>query len=175
MAAPDGRFAPLPDGRFAPLLAAIADDEDELISTLIELSEINSGSFNVDGVNACVGALASLLLNLEADSTELLDVEPMLQVSDEGVSGSVPLGRALRLRKHVDAPIQVGLVGHADTVFAQDHSFQNVSQSDGRLNGPGVADLKGGLVAAYRALLALEASPWASKIGWELLINPDEE
>jgi glutamate carboxypeptidase len=163
------------DARFAPTLTAIARDEDELIATLISLSEINSGSFNLPGVEACVDALGSLFESLEADTTELIEVHPMPEVSDAGVVGTVPLGRVLRLRKHSSAAIQVGLVGHADTVFGIDHPFQTVKQTSDRLNGPGVADLKGGLVAAYRALLALEDSPWAGAVGWELLVNPDEE
>jgi glutamate carboxypeptidase len=43
------------------------------------------------------------------------------------------------------------------------------------MNGPGVADLKGGLVVMLTALQALERSPFAPGIGWEVLINPDEE
>jgi glutamate carboxypeptidase len=35
--------------------------------------------------------------------------------------------------------------------------------------------LKGGLLAMWLALSALERSPWKEKIGWEVLLNPDEE
>jgi glutamate carboxypeptidase len=38
-----------------------------------------------------------------------------------------------------------------------------------------VADLKGGLVVMLTALQALERSPYAEKVGWEVLLNPDEE
>lgn len=163
------------DPRFEPYLAGIATDGDELIETLIGLSEINSGSFNIEGVNRCVDAFAELFSSLEADETELLELEPMPYVDDSGEVATRMLGRALRLTKHVDAPIQIALVGHSDTVFAPDNPFQKVRRVGDRLNGPGVADLKGGLVAAYRALLALERSPWAGQIGWQLLVNPDEE
>jgi hypothetical protein len=44
-----------------------------------------------------------------------------------------------------------------------------------RLNGPGVADLKGGLLVMWLALSALERSPHRDRIGWEVLFNPDEE
>lgn len=43
------------------------------------------------------------------------------------------------------------------------------------LNGPGVADLKGGLLVMWLALQALEQSPHRDRIGWEVLLNPDEE
>jgi glutamate carboxypeptidase len=43
------------------------------------------------------------------------------------------------------------------------------------LSGPGVADAKGGLVVMLTALRALERSSVASKLGWEVALNPDEE
>tara|TARA_B100001179_G_C18563758_1_gene391817 strand:- start:387 stop:1382 length:996 start_codon:yes stop_codon:yes gene_type:complete len=89
----------------------------------------------------------------------------------------MPVGQALRVRKRPDAPFQVFLGGHMDTVFGKDHPFQTPIYNDDvtALNGPGVADLKGGLVVMLKALEALERSPWAENIGWEVLINPDEE
>src|SRR5699024_7478077 len=75
-----------------------------------------------------------------------------------------------------EAPLQVLLVGHLDTVFAEDHPFQTVREIEGgRLNGPGVADLKGGLIVMHAALVAIENSPWRDQIGWRVLLNPDEE
>jgi glutamate carboxypeptidase len=63
-----------------------------------------------------------------------------------------------------------------DTVFSPDHPFQTTKMLDANtLNGPGVADLKGGLVAMLVALEAFEQSPLAEKLGWEIIINPDEE
>ena len=63
-----------------------------------------------------------------------------------------------------------------DTVYAIDSPFQTVRELDtDRLNGPGVADLKGGLLVMFLALSALERSPHRERIGWEVLFNPDEE
>ena len=45
----------------------------------------------------------------------------------------------------------------------------------GILRASGAADAKGGLVILLKALEALEASPFASRLGWEVLLNPDEE
>jgi glutamate carboxypeptidase len=38
-----------------------------------------------------------------------------------------------------------------------------------------VADAKGGLAIMLVAVEAIERSPWAKNVGWEVLINPDEE
>ena len=51
------------------------------------------------------------------------------------------------------APIQIVLTGHYDTVFPADSGFQTVTtRADGALNGPGVADMKGGLAVMLAAL-----------------------
>ena len=43
------------------------------------------------------------------------------------------------------------------------------------LNGPGVADMKGGLAVMLAALKAVEQSATADRIGYEIVINSDEE
>lgn len=107
---------------------------------------------------------------------ERVALPPLSKVLDNGKMAEIPLGKALRIRKRLGAPLQVLLAGHMDTVFAADDPFQVPEFLEGgRLRGPGVADLKGGLVVMLKALEALERSPWAEKIGWEVLINPDEE
>jgi len=66
--------------------------------------------------------------------------------------------------------------GHMDTVYPVDHPFQALTDlPDGSLNGPGVADMKGGLALMLAALEAVEASPLAALLGYEVVINSDEE
>ncbi len=45
----------------------------------------------------------------------------------------------------------------------------------GTLNGPGVADMKSGLSLMLAALEAVEVSPLADRIGYQVMINSDEE
>jgi len=72
--------------------------------------------------------------------------------------------------------VRVLLGIHYDTVYGPDHPFQHVTRvDDNTLQGPGVADAKGGIVVMLMALEALERSPSAREIGWDLFLNPDEE
>jgi glutamate carboxypeptidase len=66
--------------------------------------------------------------------------------------------------------------GHMDTVFAADHAFQETRWlEDGVLNGPGVADMKGGVAVMLAAMKAVERSALSDRIGYEVVINSDEE
>ena len=142
---------------------------------LVQLAAINSGSFNVAGVNAVAQRLRALFAPLHAD-TETLPVAAYCNTTDDGGTRERSLGHALRLRKRPEAPLRIFFCGHMDTVFGAEHAFQQVSQpSDDILHGPGVADLKGGLLVMFLALNALERSEWREHIGWEILFNPDEE
>src|SRR5690606_11371119 len=68
------------------------------------------------------------------------------------------------------------LTGHMDTVYPSDHPFQQASWRDETtLNGPGAADMKGGLALMLAALQAFEASGAAASVGYDVLINSDEE
>lgn len=75
-----------------------------------------------------------------------------------------------------DAPVQVLLVGHRDTVYGDESPFKRCDRPrPGILRGPGVADMKGGLVVLLNALLAYERFAADENLGWEVLIVPDEE
>ena len=87
----------------------------------------------------------------------------------------LPLGQAIAITKRPKAPLRILLNIHLDTVYPPDSSFQAVREEVGTLHGPGVADAKGGLAVMLTALEALERSPNAERIGWRVLLNPDEE
>ncbi len=85
-------------------------------------------------------------------------------------------GRHLHLTVRPTAPVQLLLTGHMDTVFATDHAFQETRWiEDGVLNGPGVADMKGGIAVMLAALKAVERSAVSDRLGYEVVINSDEE
>jgi len=82
----------------------------------------------------------------------------------------------LQVMKREEKKPSLLFLGHADTVFSPESPFQSVEVTDQEMiKGPGVADMKGGLAVMLTAIEAFERSPFAKRIGWEILINPDEE
>jgi len=158
----------------APLLAQLAARRDEMLGEVRAWSAVNSGSRHLAGLHRMSEELASAFAELAP--VERIELSPQLSIDSHGQPQQQALGVLLRLRKRPEAPWQVLLVGHYDTVFGVDHPFQEPRwNADGTLNGPGVADLKGGLVVMLHALRALEASPQREQVGWTVLLNPDEE
>lgn len=145
---------------------------DEL---LISWANINSFSYNTAGLSQMLSALEDAFspFHREIEKIELGSYQP---IDSPETSERIPLGRALRVRKNVAGKPQIFLCCHMDTVFPPNHHFQKcVRLNDNMIQGPGVTDAKGGLLVMLKALEAFERSPWADELGWEALINPDEE
>lgn len=146
-----------------------------LLKRTEEWARVNSGTTNLDGLKTVAGYLADAFAILPGD-IKLLDPDPVEAVRSDGSVDQVQRGQHLHGVIRPDAPIRILLTGHMDTVFAADHSFQNLEWiEDGVLNGPGVADMKGGLSVMLGALQLLEQSEQASRIGYDIMINSDEE
>jgi glutamate carboxypeptidase len=161
--------------RYAAYIDWIDHRQDSMIEQVAAWSRINSGSGHIKGLERMCAALQDAFCVLEGQM-EVRDCDPAVHVNAAGEVETLPLGKALHIVKRPDAALRVFLGGHMDTVFGKDHPFQAPLRPDHqRMNGPGVADLKGGLSVMLTALQALERSPFASSIGWEVLINPDEE
>lgn len=164
----------LPDAYREPL-AWIATQEQHMVHLTESWSRINSGSAHIAGLGHMAKALEDNFYWLGTE-IERLPLSPIASVNDDSTVREQALGDVLRLRKRPHAPVRVVLVGHYDTVYGEDHPFQEPYYSgDGMLHGPGVADLKGGLVVMLKALEAFEKSPFSSQLGWEVVLNPDEE
>lgn len=142
---------------------------------LIEWININSGSTHLAGLTQMQQALATAFACLDAEQS-VVPCAPLHVMTLAAKQETVPLGNVLRFRKRPQAPYQVLLSGHMDTVFGAAHTFQmSMLLDDKTLSGPGAADMKGGLVIMLYALMALERSTFADRIGWEVVINADEE
>ncbi len=156
-------------------LAFLDDKRASMTETLRAWCAINSGSANLAGLKAMREALAAAFSDLGVEA-ETVPSRPHRIVTQEGEAVEQPVGDMLRLVKRPQAPVRVLLAGHMDTVFGADHPFQGEKfLDDDTLNAPGAADMKGGLLVMLNALLAIEHSPLAERVGYEVLINADEE
>ena len=136
---------------------------------------INSGSRNIDGLAHMATMLADAFSALPGDVT-LVDPAPVESVAPDGRVQPLAHGQHLLLSVRPAASTRLLLTGHMDTVFAIDHPFQNQRWLEpGILNGPGVADMKGGIAVMLAALSALEATGVVDHVGYDVVINSDEE
>ena len=157
-------MAPIP-----PSIAALPARTAELGALLEHWANINSGSGHAAG-------LARMADTLRADFSRAFPAATIEEINTDAPGFNPPGSRALRIRLRPVAPTQVFLCGHYDTVYEADDAFQVCRWLDATtLNGPGVADMKGGLVTILAALQAFEATPHAASVGWEVLLTPDEE
>ena len=150
--------------RAAPMLAKVQ-----------EWAAVNSGTRNLPGLATVAGMLTESFAVLPGELS-LIDAAPAETVGVDGTVSHVAHGQHLHLVVRPDAPVRMLFTGHMDTVYPVDHTFQTLRwQDDGSLNGPGVADMKGGLAVMLAALRSIEANPLASQIGYDVVINSDEE
>lgn len=70
---------------------------------------------------------------------------------------------------------QTLVTGHMDTVFPPQSSFNWYKEDNTRCFGPGVADMKGGLVVAIFAVKALSHAGLMHSIPLTMIFNSDEE
>ncbi|VWX56410.1 hydrolase [Sphingorhabdus sp. 109] len=146
-----------------------------LLPRTLQWAEVNSGTTNLDGL-ATVAAMLADAFSVLPGETSLIDPEPVEAVRADGSVDQVRRGRHLVTSVRPEAPVRLLLTGHMDTVFAADHPFQQIVELEsGILNGPGLADMKGGLSVMLGALQLLEHSEYASRIGYDVMINSDEE
>ncbi|WP_439635037.1 hydrolase [Oceanicaulis sp.] len=148
---------------------------DHMIDTVKAWSQINSGSRNLDGLETMRSVLSDAFSELEGD-VSAVELKPSTTVELDGEIKEVPYTPSMKVSKRPDAPVRIVLTGHHDTVFPKGCGFEDWRLlDDDTINGPGVADMKGGLLVMLHALLALERSPWADQIGYDVLVSPDEE
>ncbi len=153
-------------------LDRISGRSRDLIGLLGRWLEINSQTHNSTGLEQMLALLESSFRRLggRAESVEVGSIETL---DAEGKVVKRPLGRALRISRRAEARLRVLLCGHMDTVL--EPSGDPRRSAEGRTWGVGAADAKGGLAVMLAALECLEESPVARKIGWDVLIVPDEE
>ena len=158
------KFLELIDNRF-----------DELVNRLESFSNLNTHTYNLKNLDVAIDQLQEMFSELEPDEINQFELSPIDSINSNGEIKQLNHGKVLRLRKRQNAETKILLCGHYDTVYPKDHDFQKVTIDGNKMMGPGVLDMKGGLMTMLYALLAYENSDTKNKIGWEVLIVSDEE
>lgn len=150
-------------------------DGDTMLRETCAWAEVNSGTGNLAGLAEVAAMLADAFSELPGE-VELVNPAPVTAIDAGGREFDKPHGKHLVVRVRPDAERRLLLTGHMDTVFAADHPFQSVTRVDGAtINGPGTADMKGGLDVILHALKAFESMPDSARLGYDVMINSDEE
>ncbi len=154
--------------------ARIADAENDIKQRMLDWSAINTGSWNREGLERLAPKLADAFSALDAE-VKLQPSLPFEKVDDKGKAVDFQTAPILRVNSRPEAPVQIIMSGHYDTVFPPGTFTEITEMDDGRLNGPGLADMKGGLSVMLEALKAFEAGPLKDKLGYQIVVSPDEE
>ena len=154
---------------------AVASWRGEMIDQLAEWVRGNTGSRNLEGLERFATELPKHLapLGFAVETRE----GPAVEVPGLGAVRTGPIVIARRPAARPDAPHFL-LVGHYDTVFEPSSCFREfeVAANDvERAHGPGVADMKGGLVVLLYALRALAEAGELGRARWTVILNGDEE
>ncbi len=150
-------------------------DQAAMLAATERWSAINSGTANLAGLARQSAELADAFAALPG-KVILREAAPVTAVDGLGHEVEREHGRHLVLQVRPEAERRFLLTGHMDTVYPADHLFQSVSWRDAdTLNAPGAADMKGGIAVILHALEAFEASAAAKAVGYDVLINSDEE
>ncbi len=163
--------------QFTSLEAALLEqvDASPMLEQVQTWSAINTGTGNLTGLAEQAGRLADAFSALPGD-VRLEEPAPASAITPAGEEAPVAYGKHLVLHVRPQAERRFLLTGHMDTVFPASHPFQGQTWLDEQtLNGPGVADMKGGIAVILAALKAFEASAAAQAVGYDVMINSDEE
>ena len=148
-------------------MVAYIDANEQASNDMLEkLVNINSGTHNLEGVHAVAEIMQAQLSDLGFK----VQWVPMEQVQRAGV---------LVAEHPCPEPGKCGkrmlLIGHMDTVFEKSSPFQKYSVQGNIGTGPGVNDMKGGLVDMLFALKAMQAAGVLKKAEITIVLSGDEE
>ncbi len=150
-------------------------DAPAMLARVEQWCAINTGTGNLPGLAQQWDLLADAFAALPGDM-HTVDAGEVSAIAADGREMHTHNGEHLVLSVRPEAARRYLLTGHMDTVFPPDHPFQSLAWLDAEtLNGPGVADMKGGIAVILAALTAFEASPAAAAVGYDVMINSDEE
>jgi glutamate carboxypeptidase len=143
------------------LTACLRDQEAAMNDALKRLVLIPSGTYNKAGVDRVCRAVCDLLDPLSLERRIL----PQENYGDMLIASTAAGGDDRRIL----------LAGHMDTIFPEDSSFNGWRMDEDNFYGPGVIDMKGGLLVGIFAVKALAALGLLKDLPVTWLFNSEEE
>lgn len=145
------------------MVRTVEAGRERAISLLEQLVNVNSGTMNLAGVTQ-VGAMMRA------------ELEPLgFTVRWVPMAGTGRAGHLIATRKGRADTKRLLLIGHLDTVFEPDSPFQTFVRRGDIAEGPGVNDMKGGLVIMVEALRAMQAAGTLKDANITIVLTGDEE
>ena len=160
---------------YKELIDNIKANQHHMVSQLHQFCKINSGTTNLPGLALMLETLAAAYQPI-ADTIQVKKLMPQPLINMSGNTSLQTCGDILFISKRPHLKRRILLSGHMDTVYPITSPFQQLNYlNDNYVNGPGVADMKGGLIVMLHALMAFEQSDATEEMGWDVIINADEE
>ena len=148
----------------AELSRIVAASRPRYLAELEQLVNVDCGSYTPEGVNRVASFVADALTVLGS----AVERTPHRPEDERPQLGDLVVGRL-----EGEGP-RLLLIGHMDTVFDPGTAAERPYRSDGqRAFGPGVTDMKGGLLAGLHAIAALHEAGVRPSVTF--VANPDEE
>lgn len=155
-----------------PVLAQVRAQKLPMLDTLRELTAIESGSRDIEGLDRIAAVIESRLKALGADSVELIEPANVYRMEDTPER----IGKAVRGTFKGKGTKKLLLIAHMDTVYAKGMAEKQPFRIDGdRAYGLGIADDKHGIAMILHAIRVLKDTGFDEYGTLTVLINGDEE
>ncbi|MCC9135170.1 M20/M25/M40 family metallo-hydrolase [Pontibacter silvestris] len=145
------------------ILRNVEQSHDEAINFLQETVNVNSGTFNLEGVKQA-GTIYKKMLEDMGFTTTWIDMPESMNRAGHLI-GEIKGNKGKRLL----------LIGHIDTVFEPESPFQSWEEKDSIAIGPGSSDMKGGNMVMLYALKALKDAGQLKDRQVIVVLHGDEE
>ncbi len=153
------------------MVRSVDTQNSAAIALLEKLVNINSGTMNLPGVVAVKDVIAPQIEAL-GFKVRWVAMDQAHRAGDLVAVHECPLGAGACGKRLL-------LIGHMDTVFEKDSNFQNYALLPGNngnvATGPGVNDMKGGLVVMLTALRAMQSAGVLNTAEIRIVLSGDEE
>jgi glutamate carboxypeptidase len=155
-----------------PVIGQVRAQVQPVLETLRELTSIESGSRDIEGLDRIAAVIEARLKALGADSVEMLAPADVYRMEDTPER----IGKAVRATFRGRGTRKLLLIAHMDTVYARGQGAQQPFRVDGnRAYGLAIADDKHGIAVILHAVKVLKELGFDEYGTLTVLVNGDEE